>query len=145
MRRQGVDTTHTHTVKATAHLVGAFVELAAGVEDGHHHLQCALVELLVFVHGDASAVVLHGDGVVLVDGDLDVLAVSGHRLVDRVVNGLVDQMVQTFFGDVANVHCRALAHCFKSFKDLNVTGRIVILGVKIFCHFQISVISLQRY
>ena len=76
----------------------------------------------MFVDGNTAAIVLHGDRVVLVDSHLDVRTEAGHRLIDRVVYCLVNQMVQSLFANVANIHCRALAHRLKSFQYLNVTG-----------------------
>ena len=87
---EGVDARHAHAVQTARHLVGAFVELTACVQHGHHHFQGTLVHLLMLVHGNTAAIVLHGDAVILVDGHFDMRAIAGHRLVDRVVDGLVD-------------------------------------------------------
>ena len=51
--------------------------------------------LLVFLNRNATAVVHYRDGVVRVDGHLDVIAEAGERLVDRVVDDLVHQVVQS--------------------------------------------------
>ena len=126
---------HAHTVQTTADFVRALVELASGVEDGHYHFKCRLVQLLMLVYGDASSVILNGYRLVLVDGHFDVRAIARHRLVDGVVNGLVDEVVETLFADVSDIHRRALAHCLKSFEDLDVACRIVVTGVLCFCHF----------
>ena len=119
--RQGVDAADADAVQTARYLVAALVELTAGMQHGHDDLEGRLVHFLVLVDGDASAVVLHGDRVIFVDGYLDVLAVTGHCLVDRVVDGLVHQVVKTFLADVANVHCRALADGLEAFQHLNIT------------------------
>jgi hypothetical protein len=65
------------------------------------------------------------DGVVGVDGDDDVVAVAGQRLVDGVVHHLEHQVVQTgAVGGVADVHARALAHRLQAFQDLDGLGAI---------------------
>ena len=120
--RECVDAADAHAVQAAADLVGSLVELTAGVEHCHHHFEGTLVELLVLVDGDATAVVLNGAAAVLSQGHGDVLAVSGHGLIDGVVHGLVDEVVETFLTDVANVHSRTLAHCFQTFQNLDVGG-----------------------
>ncbi len=135
VRRQCVHTTHAHAVQTAADLVGAFVELASGMQHRHDHFEGRLVHFFVLVNGNATAVVLHGDGVVRVDGHFYMGTEACHGLVDRVVNGLVYQMVQSFFADVANIHGRTLADSLKSFEHLNVTGRIVALVFLYFCHF----------
>ena len=125
--RKGVDAAYADAVEAAGNLVGAFVELTAGVEHCQHHFQGALVFLLVHVDGDAAAVVDDGYGVILVDGYLDMGAEAGKGLVDRVVDHLVNQVVETFGADVADIHRRALAHGLKSFKHLDVAGAVFLL------------------
>ena len=63
-------------------LVGALVKLTPCVQDRQYDLQSALAFLLVDVYGDTATVVLDFDGVVLVDGDLDIIAVACQGLVD---------------------------------------------------------------
>ena len=48
----------------------------------------------MLIHGDAAAVVDDGHRVVDVDRDVDLIAVAGERLVDRVVDDLVDEVMQ---------------------------------------------------
>ena len=79
-----------------------------------------LALLLVEVSRDSAAVILDGDRVVLVDRYVDIGTVAGQRLVDRVVDYLIDQMVQTLLTYVADIHGGALAHRFEALKDLNI-------------------------
>ena len=78
------------------------------------------MKLLVHIHRNTTAIVFYSDRVVLIDGNLDVGTVTSHRLVDRVINGLVYQVVKTLFGNVSNVHCRTFANSFQAFKNLDV-------------------------
>ena len=93
------------------------------------------MEFLVFVHRDATSVVLDGYGFVFIDGHFYVGAISCHRLVDGVVHGLIHQMVQSFLAYVADIHRRSLAHGFKSFEHLNVTGGVIACVVLCISHF----------
>ena len=133
--RQGVDTAYAHTVETTADLIRTLVKLTTGVEHGHNHLQSRLVQFFMHIHGDTAAVVFHRYRVVLVDGHFYICAVACHRLVDRVVYRLVNQVMQTLFANIADVHGRALAHCLQAFEYLNVTRRIVAFYVMIIFHF----------
>ena len=92
---KGVDDRRAHAVQTAGDLIAPAAEFAARVQDGIDDLQRGLAGLGLNVDGDAAAIVGDGDGVALVDGHNDVLAVSGQRLVDRVVDDLIDQMVQT--------------------------------------------------
>ena len=116
-------------MEAAGNFVRAFVELTAGVEDGEDDLEGAFVLFFMHVYGDAAAVVDNGYRVVLVDGDLDVRGVTGEGFVDGVVHNLVHKVVQTAFGDVADVHCGALAHCLEAFEDGDVTGAVSLFGL----------------
>ena len=63
--------------------VGTFVELTSGMQYGHYNFQCGFLFLFVIVYRDTTSVVLYGDGVVLVNGDFDVVAIAGKCLVDE--------------------------------------------------------------
>ena len=94
---QGVDAGHAHAVQAAGDLVAVVVELAAGVQFGHDHLHRGHAFLGMDVHGDAAAVVAHGDAVVGVQDDGDAGAEAGHGLVDGVVHHFVHQMFPHLF------------------------------------------------
>jgi hypothetical protein len=64
------------------------------VQDGEDDLRRRALLLGHRVDGDAAAVVRDGDGVVRMDDDLDVVGLAGERLVDRVVDDLVDQVME---------------------------------------------------
>ena len=81
----------------------------------------------VGVHGDrdAAAVVGDRDRVVAVDGHLDVVAVPRERFVNRVVDDLVDKVVETTDTDVADVHGGTLADGLQALEHLDVAGPVV--------------------
>ena len=64
------------------------------------------------------------------DGDDDVVAVAGQRLVDGVVHHLEHHVVQTrAVGGVADVHAGALAYCLQPLEHLDRIGAVaVVLG-----------------
>ena len=108
--RERVHAAHTHTVKTAGDLVGVFIELTTGVEHGHDNLQRGFMLLRVHIYRDTTTVILHGNGVILVDMNRDLVAETGERLVDRVIHYLIHQVVQTLQRDVADIHRRPLAH-----------------------------------
>ena len=97
-------------------LVGVVVELTAGVQHGHDDFGGGDALFRMDIDRNSTAVVVHGDGFVGVDGDNDVGAVTGQRLVDRVVDDLEDHVVQAgaVIG-VTDVHSRALADRIEAF------------------------------
>ena len=136
---QRVHAAHAHAVQAARHLVAVLVELAAGVQFGQRDFGRRALGLVLVVHlhagGNAAAVVDHADRVVGVDGDQNVVAMAGQRLVDGVVHHLEHQVVQAgAVRRVADVHAGALAHGFQAFQDLDRAfavgfGRAGLVGV----------------
>ena len=66
-------------------------------------------------------------GVVRVDGHGDLGAEPGERLVDGVVNDLVDKVVQAARARRADVHARALAHRLEALEDFDFPGAVFVL------------------
>ncbi len=121
---------HANAVQAAGYLVAVLVELAAGVQLGHHDLgrRALLIVVVLDVRRDAAAIVDDRDRVVRVDHDLDVVAVTGERLVDRVVEHLEHHVVQPgAIGRVADVHPRALADGVEALQDLDAVGVVFLL------------------
>ena len=119
---QRVHHRHADAVQAAGDLVGVGVELAAGVQLGHDDLGGRALELVVVLDAgrDAAAVVQHRDRVVGMDGDHDLVAEAGQRLVDRVVDDLEHHVMQAgAVGGVADVHPGALAHRLEALQDLD--------------------------
>jgi hypothetical protein len=126
---QRVHHRNAHAVQAAGHLVRALalvVELAARVQNGERQLHGRHLFRGVQVHGNAAAVVHHGDAVVGVDGDVHLVGVAGQRLVDGVVHHLVDEVVQAARAGGADVHARALADRLQALEDLDLASVVVL-------------------
>src|SRR5204863_2041367 len=80
----------------------------------------------VHVHRNAAPVVAHGAAAVGLDGDGDLVAVAGQRLVHRVVHDFVDQVVQAAHADIADVHGGPLAHRLETFEDGDAGGVVMV-------------------
>ena len=92
---EGVHDRDTHAVKAAGHLVAVTAELAAGVQHREHDFGGAQVFVLM-VHADRDSAAIVSDLAPAVGEqfDLDSAAVPSHGLIDRVVDHLVDEVVQ---------------------------------------------------
>ena len=100
-------------------LVAVVIELAAGVQHGHDHFRSGY-PFLVDIGRNTAAVVLNGDGLIGMNGDGDVGAVPGQRLVDRVVHHLEHHVVQTrSVVRVTDIHAGAFTHRIKAFQHLD--------------------------
>src|SRR5262249_44075129 len=117
---------HTDPVQTAGGLIGPFGEFAAEFEDGHHAFERGnfavhlLGKLLVFLNRNAAAVVFDRHRAVDVDRNLHFGGIVGHRLVDRVVDDFVDQVVQAAGRGVADVHARPLADVLQIAQVLKV-------------------------
>src|SRR5690606_29947602 len=106
--------------------VAAAAELAAGVQHGQHDLDGRLRGVgRVRVDGDTAAVVDHAQRAVFEDRHVDRVAVAGQRLIDRVVDDLVDKVVQAPLTSRADVHAGTFAHRLETFEHLDVAGPVL--------------------
>ena len=140
-----VDDRDADAVQAAGDLVAAAVaELAAGVQDGEDDLGRGPLLLLEDADWDAAAVVDDGYRVVGVDRDRDLVAVAGERLVDGVVDDLVDEVVEAPHAGRADVHAGPLANGLEALEDGDVGGAVaavpalLLLGLLVFCHSFLS-------
>lgn len=140
---QGVDDGDADAVQTAGDGVAAAAELAARVQDGQHDLDGRLSFGRHDADRDAPAVVDHTDPAVGEDRDVDGVRVARHRLVDRVVDDFLHEVVQAALTGRADVHARSLADRVQPFQhgdragvvrggDLAVLtgcGRNVLVGV----------------
>ena len=68
------------------------------------------------------AVVGDRDPSILADIHVDKVAAAGERLVHRVVDDLIDQMVKPALIGAPDIHARAASYRFEAFENLNVGG-----------------------
>jgi hypothetical protein len=126
--RERVDDRRADAVQAAGGLVAVTTELATRVQLGQHQLDACQAALDVDVDRDATAVVVHLGRAVLVEHDLDALAVAGQRLVDGVVDDLVDQVGEALGVGRADVHARPLADRFEALQDREVLRGVTARG-----------------
>ena len=133
--RQRVHHRHTHTVQTTRHLVALATELAAGVQNGEHDFGRALALVWarrIRIDRNATPVVLHSATAVGKERHADTRAVTRHRLVDRVVDDLPDEVVKTGQTRGPDVHAGPLAYGVEAFQDLDVLGAVIGTGGGVF-------------
>jgi hypothetical protein len=129
-----VDRLEADSVEAAGSFVALLVELGPHVEVGHGGFERADVpslfggHLLVLFDGNAAAVVLDADGAVVVDGDGNQRGKAGHRLVDGVVDELVDKVVESLDGAIADVHAVAFADMLPVGELFKLVGRVIVGG-----------------
>src|SRR5450759_662158 len=122
--RQGVHDADADAMEAARHFVAAAAELGTGVEDRMDDLESVLAAG-VATDRHASTVVRNPDRAVVEDAGFDVGRVSGHGLVDRVVDDLPDEVVQAADIGRADEHARASANRIEALEYLDALGVVV--------------------
>ncbi len=108
-----------NSVQATRDLVRSLVELAAGVQLGEDHFCGGDTFGGVYLGGNPATVILDGNTSFDVDGHGYAIAEASKCLVNRVVDHLEYEVMETTLGGVADVHSRALADGFESLEHPN--------------------------
>jgi hypothetical protein len=61
-----------------------------------------------------------------VNGDVDLIGKAGQRLVDGVVDDLVDEVMKALHARRPDVHGGSLADRFKTLEDLDLVGAVIV-------------------
>ena len=117
-------------MKTAGNFISSAAEFTAGMEHRMNDFHCRDAHLRMLVHRHTAAVIFHHDGIILLYGDMDVLAVSGQSFVDTVIHNFINQMMKSSRSCASDVHARTLADCFQTFQNLYL--RRIILA---FCFF----------
>ena len=123
--RQRVDDRDADAVETTRDLVAVVVELAAGVEHGQHDFGGGSATRML-VDRNAAAVVDHRHGIIDVERDVDLIAVAGQRFVDRIVDDLVDQVMEARRTGRTDVHRRPFANSLQPLEDFDLVRAVVV-------------------
>jgi len=119
-------------VQPARYLIGVLIELTAGMEVGHDDLGCGHPLLVMNTDRDAAAIIGDRARPVGVQRHRDGVAIACQRLVDRIIDDLINHMMQTgsVIG-VADIHPRPLAHRVEPAQHLDrllVVRRILSIG-----------------
>ena len=116
---------HANTVQTAGYLVRGVLEFAARVQHGQDDFG-RRTAVRHRIDRNAAPVVDDGDRVVDVDGDVDLIAEARERLVDRVVDDFVHQVMQPRLSGRPDVHGGALAHRFEALEDLDLVCAVIV-------------------
>ena len=90
---------------------------------------------------NSAAIVANRDAIIQMNHHVYFCAVPTHSLIDRIVDDLINQMMQTINRRRADIHSWSFTNGFKPLKDLNIIGGIggVFVsgfGVHSFSHYK---------
>ena len=90
------------------------------------------------VDRDPAAVVRDGHRAVRIERDLNLFAEARHGLVDRVVDDLVDEVMQAAAVDRSDIHRGAFSDRLQALKDLDLAGVVGGLFYHLFRNLKIG-------
>ena len=115
-------------MQPTRDLIGIRIEFAARVQHGHDYFGRRDALLFVHIHRYAAAIVTDSHAAGRVNDYVYLIAKSGQRFVDGVVNQFLHHVMQpSAVFSVTYIHARALLHGLKSLKNLNVSRIVVVV------------------
>ena len=116
-------------MKAAGYLITAVSKFSPCMKDGKYNLYRRNPCFFLYIYGNTAAVINHGNGVVLIDKNLDGITISRQCLIYRIVYNLINQMVKAPGRGAADIHTGTLSYCLKSFQDLDLICSVLLL-----CH-----------
>ena len=123
--RKRVHNRDSDAVQAARNLVRVLVELSACMELGHDHFGRGDAFLRMDLGWNATAIILHGHGTVGVQRHRHIIGITCERLVDGVVDNLVDHVMEArAVVRIADIHTGTLADRIEPFQDLDAVGAI---------------------
>ena len=111
---KSIRTADANTVQSTGGLISTSTKLTTGVENGHNNLQGADAHLLVGVNRNTATVIDDFQRVVGMADDYNLCTVTSKRLVNRVIENLLEELVQTTLAVVSNIHSGTLSNGFQT-------------------------------
>ena len=121
-------------MQTARHLVRTFIKLTTSVQHSHNHLKSRTTLFFVHIHRNTTTIICHCYRIVRIDIHLNVSTITCQSFVNRVVNYLINQVVQTLRTSVANIHRRTFTYGFKTLEHLNTTCAVLFCGT-VFCFF----------
>ena len=127
--RQRIDDRDADAVQAAGNLVGVLVELSAGMQLRHDDFGRRNAFAGVDIGRNAAAIVGDGAGAVGVERHRHEVGMAGQRLVDGVVDDLVDHVMQArAVVGIADIHAGPLADGVQALQNLDGIGAVFGLG-----------------
>ena len=82
------------------------------MKDGQDDFQSRFPFFLMNINRNTTAVIGYRNRVIFVDNHFYMRTESSQCLVYRVIDNFIDQMVETFLADIADIHRRSFADGF---------------------------------
>ena len=109
-------------MQTARNLVARTTEFTACVKycenNGYGRKSCFFVD----TGRNTTAVITNCDDIARQNLGFNMSTIACKSLVDRVVHGLVNEMVETLLAYVSDIHCRAFSYSLQTLQNLDVAG-----------------------
>src|ERR1700730_4551344 len=120
-------------MQTAGNLVRAAIEFAARMQDRVHDFEGVALLRRMRSDRNSATVIFDRNAIVAQNLDVDLGAMTGQRLVNRVIDDLRDQMMETALGGVADVHAGALANRLETLENPDGLSAVTV-GTLFVCH-----------
>ena len=114
LRGQGIYNRCSHSVETAGYLISATAKLSTGMKHRVYNLQCRLSGFVIHPDRDTTPVILHRNRIIRIDRHLNILTISGKRLIYCIIYNLIYQMMKSSRRCTSNVHSGSFSDCLKS-------------------------------
>ncbi len=114
-------------MQTAGYLIGTAAELAAGMKNSEDRLNRRDTGLRVNFRRHTASVIFDGHDILVIDSDFNLCRITGQGLINRVVDDLPDQVMQTGRRGCTYVHTRSFSDSFKTFQYLYIVRSIVVV------------------
>ena len=132
---QSIDDTASDAVESAGYRISAAAKLSSRVESSQNYLNGGNLLDRVNIDRDSSPVVRHPHPAISEHHHINVIAVPGECFVDRVVDDLIDQVVEPSRPRRTDIHTGSFANSLQSFEDLNIACAVGTFVRSVFRRF----------
>ena len=90
---QCIHNTGSHTVQSTGNLITGAAEFSAGMKHGKNNFQSGFSRFFLQVYRNSSAIILYGNGIVLMNGYGNIVAKTGQSLIHGIIHYFINQVM----------------------------------------------------
>ena len=109
---QRIHATHPYPMQSSGYFVRIFIKFTSRMQYRHYHFQCTPVFLGMQSCWDTTPVIRNGDRIVFIDGNHNVVTMASKRFINGVIYHFINEVMQSFYTDIPNVHGRSFSNCF---------------------------------
>ena len=114
-------------MKTTGILVSSLTEFTTGVQTCQNQFDCRNPELGMDINGNSPSIIRDTNRAILIDRDIDLIAIPREMLIDRVIQNLEDAVMQSTLIRVSDIHSGTLPNGLKTLEFVDLTGTIFLV------------------